>query len=245
MLKWLWEYHRTKIYAFAGAALFLLSGAALSLYPFGHEGDEPLIHRQAETAVPPRTATKGKTELLTSARVPVAIPGAPRSAVPQNANENGEVMTVHIVGHVKRPGIYRLPLNSRMETLVRAAGGFDGFADENAVNMAEILKDGVFIEIPYKWKTPERKTSVSGASSPRSAKKPKTSSKKWDERVDINHADEKTLTQLRGIGPTLARRIVEYRREHGPFRSVEDLINVKGIGGAKVYGMRDQAFVTP
>ena len=63
--------------------------------------------------------------------------------------------------------------------------------------------------------------------------------------IDINHAPEDELTRLRGIGPTLARRIVEYRRQHGPFRSVEELIQVRGIGGVKVNGLRKQAIAAP
>ena len=64
-------------------------------------------------------------------------------------------------------------------------------------------------------------------------------------RIDINHAPEGDLVRLRGIGPTLARRIVEYRQQHGPFRSVEELVQVRGIGAAKVNGLREQATVSP
>ena len=63
--------------------------------------------------------------------------------------------------------------------------------------------------------------------------------------IDVNRASEADLTALRGIGPALARRIVAYREANGPFRSVEELAQVKGIGAAKLEGFRDQATVGP
>ena len=63
--------------------------------------------------------------------------------------------------------------------------------------------------------------------------------------IDVNRASEMELTALRGIGPALARRIVEYREKNGPFRSVEELVQVRGIGPAKLEGFRDRATVGP
>ena len=58
--------------------------------------------------------------------------------------------------------------------------------------------------------------------------------------VNLNQAGVEELTQLKGIGPKTAQKIVDYRKEHGPFKSVDDLVNVKGIGGKKLEGIRDQ-----
>ena len=239
MLREFWELHRAKICAAAGAAVFIASGAVVSLMPPA-QNDEPPAQIQQEQeryAQPKKTKYERKAE-------PAAAPATP-SPVRQSVAPSPKVeLTVYITGHVKNPGIYRLPANSRVETLIGAAGGFMALADREAVNMAKPLEDGAHVHVPYKWAAQDKKVSNSDTST-KSKSKSKSKPTKSKERVDINHADTETLTKLHGIGPVLARRIVEYRQAHGPFRSVDELINVNGIGKAKLDGMRGQAFVTP
>ena len=90
--------------------------------------------------------------------------------------------------------------------------------------MAQVLKDGQQLRVP------ERKAGSSSAGS--------ISSK--DGQININTADEKTLDELPGVGPTMAKRIVEYRETEGAFQSIEDIKKIKGIGEAKFNRMKDK-----
>ncbi|MBR1671472.1 MAG: ComEA family DNA-binding protein [Fretibacterium sp.] len=167
---------------------------------------------------------------------------------------------LYITGSVRKPGVYRLPPDSRLFQLVDAAGGLDGFADRVAINLAEPLRDGQHVHVPHKGETQanNRKEALSRATEAVVlVPAPSTTAQNFGFRIsdarqqqpngliDINRASEEALVRLRGIGPALARRIVEYRRQHGPFRSVEELVQVRGIGAAKVKGLRGQATVGP
>jgi len=153
------------------------------------------------------------------------------------------VVVVHVAGAVQKPGVYRLPFDSRVIDAVKAAGGATGKADLNAINLARKLGDGEQILIPARGETP----SVSA----RGAVKPAVKSKKGgsgsssrkisspaEGQVNINTADSHELQRLPGIGPAMAARILEYRKTQGPFRRIEDLREVKGIGPKKLEKLR-------
>ncbi|HEX9774670.1 MAG TPA: ComEA family DNA-binding protein [Actinomycetota bacterium] len=136
-------------------------------------------------------------------------PAAASSSEPAAA---GLPIVVHVVGEVKRPGVYELLEGDRVIDAVRAAGGFVKGADRGAINLARPLADGEQVVIPAK----------SRGSAPAGADEPGL--------VNINTASQADLESLPGIGPVLAQRIMDYREQHGGFRSVEDLKNVSGIG---------------
>ena len=119
---------------------------------------------------------------------------------------------VDVAGGVLHPGVYTLPTNSRVVDAIKAAGGLIKGADASDVNQARLLKDGEQIFI-------YSKSGASGAVV-RRASGP----------LSINRASAKEFESLQGIGPVLAKRIVGYRKENGPFTAVEDLLNVPGIG---------------
>ena len=119
---------------------------------------------------------------------------------------------VDVAGGVLHPGVYTLPTNSRVVDAIKAAGGLAKGADASDVNQARLLKDGEQIFIYSKSGTPGG--AVRRASGP----------------ISINRASAKEFESLQGIGPVLAKRIVSYRKENGPFTTVEDLLNVPGIG---------------
>ena len=119
---------------------------------------------------------------------------------------------VDVAGGVLHPGVYTLPTNSRVVDAIKAAGGLAKGADASDVNQARLLKDGEQIFIYSKSGATGR--AVRRASGP----------------ISINRASAKEFESLQGIGPVLAKRIVSYRKENGPFTTVEDLLNVPGIG---------------
>lgn len=138
-----------------------------------------------------------------------------------------EPLRVHVAGAVVRPGVYDLDEDSRVEDAVDAAGGFVAEADKNALNLAAHLEDGERLDIPYVAGFIPEETSgfvVITEGTP--------SSLAGEELVDINTASVEELDKLPGIGLTIAQRIIDYRTENGPFSSIEDILNVPGIGSA-------------
>jgi competence protein ComEA len=173
---------------------------------------------------------------------------------------------LYITGNVRKPGVYRLPPGSRLVHLVDAAGGMNNFADPAAVNLAATLEDGMHVHIPQKGErapeqtillevplspavTPNQRAKPGGnglraAGIPKNSNSSKNSNPS-DALVDVNRATEEELIGLKGIGPVLAKSIVEYRRKNGPFKSVEDMVRVRGIGLKKLEGFRDRAVARP
>ncbi|MFN8076102.1 MAG: ComEA family DNA-binding protein [Kineosporiaceae bacterium] len=141
------------------------------------------------------------------------VPGAPGSGGP----------VVHVVGRVVRPGLLRLPAGARVADALAAAGGPAPGADVDAVNLARPLTDGEQLRIPARGEAPPPSPgSLSGPAEP--------SRGDGAGAVDLNAADVAALDALPGIGPVTAGRILDYRRSHGPFRSVDQLAEVPGIG---------------
>ena len=132
---------------------------------------------------------------------------------------------VHVSGAVKRPGLYRFDPSCRAADAIVAAGGCLQNADEGKINLAQQLKDGQKIEVPFAadvlWKTQAGEN----------GEKNKTG--KGAEIININNADEKELEKIPCVGPSLARKIADFRSVNGPFQSIEDLKNVPGIGDKK------------
>jgi competence protein ComEA len=143
-----------------------------------------------------------------------AAPPAIVRTAPPTAND-APTAFVHVVGQVRSPGLYELPAGDRVVDAVAAAGGFTPKADQSQVNLAEVITDGEQIVVA-------RKGAASGAPGPTSGGK-----------VDLNTADLTALETLDGIGPALAQRILDYRKAHGSFSSINDLQNVSGIGDKK------------
>lgn len=148
-------------------------------------------------------------------------------------------IVVYVSGAVNRPGIVRLAEGARAKDAVDACGGFLPTADANGVNLAQKLKDGMQVKVPEKILPPagvpqgETALQAGGTRGGASAVMP-------DGRININIADEKDLDKLPGIGPAMAKRIIEYRTENGAFQAPEEIKRVKGIGDAKYEKMKDK-----
>ena len=143
-------------------------------------------------------------------------------------------IVVYVAGAVNHPGVVQLAEGARAKDAVDACGGFLPTADTNGVNLAQKLKDGMQITVPEK--SPQG-TAVQGAAGGAQAGAAKPLP---EGMVNINTADEKELDKLPGIGPAMAKRIVEYRTENGAFQSPEEIKRVKGIGDAKYEKMKDK-----
>ncbi len=133
---------------------------------------------------------------------------------------------VHVAGAVRRPGVYPIAPGARVIAVIRRAGGPTRRADMSALNLAATLQDGQQVLVPTRMPA----GASGGTASAGSGGGP----------VSLSSADEAALDALDGIGPTLAGRIVEWRRAHGGFASVDQLLEVPGIGPTRLEALRSQ-----
>lgn len=149
-------------------------------------------------------------------------------AVPLDAGTSPaeeQQITVYVSGAVVKPGVVAMKKSERVEQAIALCGGVLPQADLANVNLAQPLKDGMQIRVPER---PD-----AGGSAAAMAQS--------DGKIHINTADEKKLDELPGVGPIMAKRIIEYRNEHGPFESVDDLAKVRGIGAEKLEKIKEKA----
>lgn len=154
--------------------------------------------------------------------------GTVENTVPQND------VTVYVSGEVTSPGLVTLSSTSRVKDAISACGDFTPLADKNGVNLAQKLTDGMQINVPAQ--TIKQNTAENSAASLDLMQ----NSADNTEIVNINTATKEQLDTLPGIGPATADKIIEYRQTNGPFQSVEDIKNVRGIGDAKFSKMQSR-----
>jgi competence protein ComEA len=135
-------------------------------------------------------------------------------------------ITVYVTGSVKQEGLYTLPPDSRLNDAIQAAGGFSEDADRGAINLAEVLQDGQQVTVPAMGEAqvggnPARSMNGAGI------------------LVNINTATLAELDTLPQIGPVTAQSIIDYRQANGPFETIEDLLEVDGIGQATFDKVKD------
>lgn len=133
---------------------------------------------------------------------------------------------VHVLGAVARPGLVELGGGARVVDAIAAAGGLAADADPAGVNLARVLVDGEQLAVPVIGQAPPAATT--GAS---------TSTGSTDGLVHLNTADLAELDTLPRIGPALAQRILDWRESNGPFTTVDQLLDVAGIGDAVFAGL--------
>jgi competence protein ComEA len=214
----------------------------------------------------------------------MAPPIPPLSAVPADPPETSrhsmsstailatsppDELVVHIVGAVRRPGVYHLHSGARWDDAIHAAGGPTAQANTNAINLAARLTDGTQLYVPTRQQHPEdhavaavplvpavsTPTGAPVATSPIASPGKSVSKAGSDGRsgrggrsnkltspdqgqIDLNTATAAELQRIPGIGPSMAERLIAYRQENGGFHSVEDLLQVSGIGEKKYEKMK-------
>lgn len=138
-------------------------------------------------------------------------------------------VTVYVSGEVAAPGLVSVPTGGRIADAIAEAGGATSDAALSSLNLASIVSDGQQIVVPDRVGAI---TAEGGAHSPAD-----------DGLVHVNEATVDELQGLPGVGPVLAARIVEYRDSVGPFATVEDLLDVPGIGEGKLATLRDSVAI--
>lgn len=177
-------------------------------------------------------------ESLPVASTSSPIGGDPATETGATGSTAGPTMPTEIVAHaagaVGRPGVYRLDGTSRVDDLVRMAGGLGPDADASRLNLAAPLTDGTRVYVPRIGEEVPVAVGPDGTTSG-----PATEGSGGEGApVDLNTADEAALDELPGVGPATAAAIVAFREENGGFRTVDDLLDVRGIGEAKMEQLR-------
>lgn len=221
----------------AGAVLLTL-GVLLGWQSWSERSAPPLddqlpyldISGGEPVQVDPDSAVADTNQSPAAVGAPVTITEASAAVIPSAAD-----VVVHVAGAVAEPGVVSLPAGSRVYQAIDLAGGASADADLDRVNLAAPVFDGERIHVPEVGEEivpvdsspPLSSTGLSTVPSP----------------IDVNLAEGAELETLRGIGPSLAQAIVTTRVQRGPFRSIDELLEVPGIGEAKLDQIRDQVTV--
>lgn len=160
-----------------------------------------------------------------------AVAGTPQSRAagrPPDPAPRAELV-VSVVGKVRKPGLVRLPVGARVADAIKAVGGARRGVDLTTLNLARKLADGeqIYVGIPI----------------PAAVLMPDTGGGAAPAKVSLNSASQEQLEALPGVGEVTAKRILEWRAQHGGFTSVEQLREIEGIGERRFAGLRDQVTV--
>ena len=231
----LWEENKKIILSIVGVFIFLFAGGLASLFLKHDEIKEAEKFLQAQAEFKAQENFSAPQEKEVKAPDPTKI----KSDV-----------YVYLLGEVKRPGVYKLSADARIFQALELAGGFTQKADRASINLAEKIFDGMQLEVraiqknnPAQKIQPQvNRINVPGLA-PQAQNNFQQSNKISEGKIDINNADQRELEKLSGVGPAIAKRIIEYRKAHGKFQSPEDLINVRGIGQVKLEKIRPQILI--
>ena len=145
---------------------------------------------------------------------------------------------VDIKGEVLRPGVYEFSCESRIQEVIKKAGGFTEEADETKINLAQKITDQMQLIVPNVYSKQEGGVTEGNSEKGNSSNSTPSNSKKGT--VNINTATLEELQTIKGIGKKKAEAILQYRKEHGAFRTKEDLLQVKGIGKKALEAIESQ-----
>jgi competence protein ComEA len=207
---------RTRLAVGAAVTLFIVAVAVAAMVSFigGGGGAQGTVGAQVASGDDASTSASATEDTADGAAVDGSAP-----------------VLVHVLGAVAEPGLVELAPGSRVVDAVAAAGGFTAEADPSAVNLARAVADGEQLVVLAIGQVP-----IGGPASAGSAPGSAGSS---DGTVHLNTADLAELDTLPRIGPALAQRIIDWRETNGPFTSVDQLLDVAGIGDAVYSGLVD------
>ena len=144
-----------------------------------------------------------------------------------------DLITVDVKGAVKLPGIYDLPVGSRVHDAVQKAGGLTEEADSKSLNLAQKVSDEALVYVPTKGEEVASQQTASGTT-------PSTSKEK---KINLNKASLEELKQVKGLGGKRAQDIIDHREANGKFKSVDELKKVSGIGAKTIEKLKDYVTV--
>ncbi|MDF6021205.1 helix-hairpin-helix domain-containing protein [Streptomyces sp. JH34] len=211
----------------AALAVVLIGAAVLAATHFSSARPEAV---RAPDRVTEAAAVRAGGTGAPSARIPGPTPGPDTGPRTGTESEPRGQIVVDVSGKVRRPGIQHLPSGSRVADALRAAGGVRAGADLTSLNRARVLTDGEQVAVDVPGALPPAVGTGTGGSVAGPAGPATT--------VSLGTATVEQLETLPGVGPVLAQHIVDYRTEHGGYRSVDELREVNGIGDRRFADLR-------
>lgn len=197
--------------------------------------DLPRSHLLAYSLVAVAVLVFGVRQVSHS-RAAEAPQGGTPIALPRDGNGSGPGaarLVVHVAGAVRRPGVYRLRDGARVDDAVQRAGGATRRAELTQLNLAAKLEDGRQVVVPLRAPG----TGSGAAAAPATAAAAPTAPVA---PINLNSATLEQLDTLDGVGPATAKKILEYREQHGGFGRVEELGEISGIGEKRLASLREQ-----
>nr|WP_235841991.1 helix-hairpin-helix domain-containing protein [Neobacillus fumarioli] len=213
--EWLMEH---KMYG-----LLVIVIAAFGLYYFfGHDAQVPAANQMQGFETKPQIQKKKTDNTKQTAK-----------------DKQSDQVMVDVKGQVKLPGVYQANQGERVNDVINRAGGLTDKADQSQVNFAEHIKDEMVIYIPAKDEVPQALPSNGNtANNGKTAASPGNPTKNQT-KVNLNKADETQLQTLPGVGAAKAKAIIDYREKSGPFKKIDDLKNISGIGDKTFEKLKD------
>ena len=144
-----------------------------------------------------------------------------------------DLITVDVKGAVKSPGIYDLPVGSRVHDAVQKAGGLTDEADSKSLNLAQKISDEALVYVPTKGEEAASQQAASGT----------TPSISKEKKINLNKASLEELKQIKGLGGKRAQDIIDHREANGKFKSIDELKKVSGIGAKTIEKLKDYVTV--
>lgn len=219
----------------AVAAVIVVGGVVL--WPRPAAPDPELVLPRASTTLSLPAAMAGG-----AGAEPVGADTGVGTGVGGTATTVAEIV-VDVVGEVRRPGVRRVPPGARIADVIDAAGGLTERADRARINLAAPVADGERVFVPAVGQ-PVPPVAVGGTGGAGTAAGTGTAATTAVAGpVNLNTASLAELDTLPGVGPATAQAIIDHREQQGPYRSVDDLLDVRGIGDAKLAELRDRVVV--
>lgn len=146
-------------------------------------------------------------------------------------SDKQDLITVDVKGAVKAPGIYDLPVGSRINDAVQKAGGLTDNADSKSINLAQKISDETLVYVPTREEVTSQETPSSSSNS------------KGNKKVNLNKASLEELKQVKGLGAKRAQDIIDHRDSNGKFKTVDDLKKISGFGAKTIEKLKDYVTV--
>ncbi|MCU1366903.1 MAG: comEA [Ilumatobacteraceae bacterium] len=229
------EVVRAWLHWFGVARLIVTAAAVLSVGAGAY-----WLLRSPTTPIENTLPVASRTAASTTSIAPAngSVPTSPPSGVTPEGGTGTTApasILVYVAGAVASPGVVELPATARVEDAIAAAGGLAGNADLDSVNLAAVVRDGDRIWVPRSGEpVPTVVLPSGGAAAPVGSGVAASPAAP----IDLNRATAEDLDALPGVGPATAAAIVAYREANGPFGSVDGLLDVRGIGPAKLDAIR-------
>ena len=172
------------------------------------------------------------------ANLKTEVTTVPKDSTDEKKDENHkeeaveqDMITVDVKGAVKSPGIYDLPVGSRINDAVQKAGGLTDNADSKSINLAQRISDEALVYVPTKEEATSQETHSTASHS------------KENKKVNLNKASLEELKQVKGLGAKRAQDIIDHRESNGKFKSVDELKKVSGIGAKTLEKLKEYVTV--